>query len=94
MVNPEIDLELVERLSRDIRVVRVCEELVERNPISGHSWTNVGRFKHYEVRGGGFQPTRHRSYNSAKEEVQTRINILNRMKEMAELPIKTLSTEE
>lgn len=58
----------------DIRIVKVYKKIDRYNSISGHNWTEDGKFLYYEVRGGFFAATKHKTLKSAKKEMTERIN--------------------
>jgi len=56
----------------------------EHNPISGHSWRTIhrGKLLGYEVRGGNFAATKHRTLKQAQKEVEIREKLLERLQSM------------
>ena len=55
-----------------IRITPVHEEIQHHNLVSGHSWSETGRLLGYEVRGGFFTTSWHRSLKSAEKEERSR----------------------
>ena len=57
-------------------VIQESYKTIDRhNPISGHSWTELKEKIGYIVIGGLWLTTKHKTYNSALKEVETRKNI-------------------
>lgn len=64
-------------------ITEVFKKIECHNPISGHRWTEWGDFIGYEVAGGKWCRTRHRTFESAEKEkaLRDRIDVL--MQEVA-----------
>lgn len=81
---PKFDNEKIDEMIKEVRIVRVFEQEYDRTKTQ--TFIPGGRFKYYEVRGGGFLPLQRGTFDKAKQEVLTRINILKKMKTMVEAP--------
>ena len=57
-------------------ITKLLEVIICKNPISGHVWQEHGRSYGYQVNGGGWMPTRHKSLPAAEKELQLRKQIL------------------
>ena len=61
-----------------IRIVEVRKETVNHNPISKHSWIEIGDVIGYEVVGGGFTRTKHKNLRKAEQEKALREHMLEK----------------
>lgn len=58
-----------------VRIVPKTKTVWHRNPVSGYEWATDVRLKGYEVWGGGFFMTSHRTLKSAENEKFVRESI-------------------
>jgi hypothetical protein len=57
------------------RIVETFKTIEKFNKLSGHRWTEQGRSTGFEVRGGLWCTTKHRSIEAAQKEVALRESI-------------------
>ena len=57
-------------------IVESFELIHCHNPISGHRWTEHGKSVGFNVHGGGWMPTRHKTLSAAERELLLRKQIL------------------
>ena len=57
------------------KITEIFKTIPKYNPISGHRWTEYGKSTGFEVSGGLWTTTRHRTKESAIKEIKTRNGI-------------------
>ena len=67
-----------------IHIKEVFKLIHRYNPISGHMWTEHGETVGYEVIGGGWMRTKHKTLKQAEKEVEIREHILTERKARGE----------
>ncbi len=60
------------------RILKIYKEIYQKNPISGHGWTVIKKFTHYEVHGGFFIATKHKTIKNAEQELSLRKQLISK----------------